>query len=84
MTTVYSIWHRETANIVAEFTSEADALAELQAWLQADGPAGLERLALWRDNETDGPTTLIGPDLVAYVRAALTATVPAPGDNPPG
>jgi hypothetical protein len=66
----YEPWETLSRNMLADFATEADALAEIRALLKINPPAMVDELALvWRDG-TRGGTLAAGAALAARARAA--------------
>jgi hypothetical protein len=73
---IFELWDVESGNIVNTWESEAEALAEVRASVDAFGPSYVESWTLIRDDEPDSDLIVIaeGAALAARARAAEPAT----------
>jgi hypothetical protein len=69
METTFQLWDRASNNIVDEYATEGAALAVLRAWLEQQGPEGIERLALTCDRGGTITAVAAGHSLLEYVRS---------------
>src|SRR5688572_13536762 len=68
----YELWETLSRNMLADFETEADALAEIRALLQINPPEMVDELVLvWRDGSRGG-TLAEGTALAAWARAATS------------
>lgn len=79
----YELWTLDTGNMVADYDSEADALAEVQAYVAEHGREAISDWVLARngDSETDSQRIAEGGALadLALRASAGTVAVEAPG-----
>jgi hypothetical protein len=79
----YELWTLDTGNMVADYDTEADALTEVRAYMDAHGREAVAYWALARngDSETDFQRVAEGCALAALALHAHvgTASVDAPG-----
>jgi hypothetical protein len=71
MSSAYQVWDQRSNNIVDEYDSEDDALAVLAEWLEQDGDAEVEQLALTCDGGAGLQAIAAGPALVTYLRSRV-------------
>lgn len=69
---IFELWDTETRNIVNAWESEAEALAEVRASVDAFGPAYVETWVLLRDDDPDSDLTLIAQGVALIERAQTT------------
>jgi len=43
---IYELWYEDSPNIIDAFTTEAEALAEVRAYIEDHGPASVDMMAL--------------------------------------
>jgi hypothetical protein len=43
---IYELWYEDTGNIINAYKAEADALAEVRAFIEDYGPSSVETMAL--------------------------------------
>jgi hypothetical protein len=79
----YELWTLDTGNMVADYDTEADALAEVQAYVAAHGREAVSEWTFTRngDSETDFQRIAEGSALatLALRARAGAASVDAPG-----
>ena len=68
----YEIWEMQTGNVVASFSHERDALALIRDAVKTHGEGNVETLALVREDEVGGPTT-VATSYELIRRASVTA-----------
>ena len=62
---VYELWNRESANMVAEFDSEGEALEFVREMVEAHGPGVVSVWALaYEDQDEETHSVAIGEDLL--------------------
>ena len=68
----YELWDRFTGNLIGDFDTQVEALEVVRAQLEADGPKGLDRIALTRVADQGRTTTVIaeGAELLLLIQAA--------------
>jgi hypothetical protein len=75
---LYELLDLETANAVAGFSTEAEALAEIRALLRQHGPNAAATLALgYEDEQGNGELIAAGNDLARLARAAAPTESPS-------
>jgi hypothetical protein len=80
--TTYELWHAASGNFLEDFESEAEALAAVREYLEANGPEMVEDLALGIVPSTgltaraETPPFLRGAALLARIQAAAQSTAP--------
>lgn len=84
--TTYELWHAASGNFLEDFESEAEALAAVREYLDANGPDMVHDLALGAvpstglTTGTETPPFLRGAELLARIEAvAQPTTVSSPG-----
>lgn len=71
---IYELWYEDTSNIIDAYTAEAEALAEVRAFIEDYGPSSVERMILLGATD-DGEKRVIAHGRQLTERATAAPTI---------